>query len=169
MTKEDFAIHHIFGTSLLLGPEINSKPTASLPFKLVHPVARIPTRSTDGSAGLDLYAADWSPYGDHMIQYDTGVAVAIPDGYVGLVFPRSSITGTNLRLANCVGVIDSDYRGTIKLRFDVLHHDDSDPNYGVGDRIGQLVLIPAPRFEPVQVDELPSTERGEGSFGSTGT
>jgi len=139
-----------------------------LQFQLLHPDSKLPTRATDGSAGLDLYCHSSNPYGKSMVEYDTGVAVAIPEGYVGLVVPRSSISGTNMRLANCVGVIDSDFRGEIRLRFDVLNYPDSAIDYDVGDKIGQLVIVPAPQFSPVAVDELPATGRGNGSFGSSG-
>lgn len=141
----------------------------TLSFKLEHPEAKLPTRGSAGAAGLDLYAVSEKPFGQNMLEYDTGVAVAIPHGYVGLVFPRSSITGTCLRLANCVGVLDPDYRGTIKLRFDFANHNqDSDRSYNVGERIGQLVIVPCMMWEPREVQELPETERGSGGFGSSG-
>lgn len=140
----------------------------TIQFQLLHPESRLPTRATDGSAGLDLYCHDYKPYGDRMLEYFTGVAVAIPEGYVGLVFPRSSISGTNMRLANCVGVIDADFRGEIRLRFDVLNYPDSAIDYDVGDKIGQLLIVPSPQFSPVAVDKLPATGRGDGGFGSTG-
>lgn len=136
--------------------------------KIIHPKGKLPTRATDGSCGLDLYAAAWKPFGDTMMEYDTGIAVAIPEGYVGLVFPRSSITGTSLRLGNSVGVIDRDYRGTIRFRFDNLMLKDSERHYDVGDKIGQLVLVPCPVFESVEVADLPETARGSNGFGSTG-
>jgi len=84
-----------------------------LQFQLLHPDAKLPTRGSEHAAGLDLYAASWAFFGNNMIAYNTGVAVAIPEGYVGLVFPRSSVTGTSLRLGNAVAVIDSDFRGPI--------------------------------------------------------
>lgn len=153
------AARHIFPPS--------EKPTLS--FKLCHPNAKLPTRANPGDAGLDLYAATEKPFGQNMVEYDTGVAVAIPPGYVGLVFPRSSITGTCLRLANCVGVIDSGYRGTIKFRFDFANHNqDSDRSYNVGERIGQLVIVPCMMWEPQEVEELPETARGASGFGSSG-
>lgn len=150
------------------GHNVPNTIARTLQVQLLHPSAKLPTRGSEHAAGLDLYAASWMPYGESMIQYDTGVAVAIPEGYVGLLIPRSSVTGTSLRLANSCGVLDPDFRGSIKFRFDALNLPDSEPNYGIGDRIGQLVIVPAPRFEPIQVDELPATTRGEGSFGSSG-
>lgn len=140
----------------------------NLQFQLKHPDAKLPTRGTEGSAGLDLYAVDWDMMeGIAALEYSTGLAVAIPEGYVGLLFPRSSITNVDIRLANCVGVIDSDYRGEIKMRFDRIGEGPVE-HYFAGDKIGQLVIVPCPRFDPVQVDSLPETQRGTGGFGSTG-
>ena len=90
--------------------------------------------------------------------------MAIPTGYVGLLFPRSSVTKTDLRLANCVGVIDSDYRGPIKVVFDRK----GKRSYNVGDRVAQLVIVPAPHLDIIEVDELDDTDRGINGFGSTG-
>lgn len=140
----------------------------SLAVQLLYPEAKLPTRGSEHAAGLDLYAAWVSGFGSRMLEIGTGIAVAIPERYVGLIFPRSSITVTSLRLANCVGVIDSDYRGEIKLRFDDVEYNDSERPYEVGDRIGQLILMPVPRFEPVQVESLPETTRGNGGYGSSG-
>jgi len=96
------------------------------------------------------------------------LAIEIPDGYVGLIFPRSSNSKTDLYLTNHVGVIDSGYRGEIMFKFRPrntlldarIHH--------VGDRIGQLIVIPYPKVKLVESDELSDTERGDGGFGSTG-
>lgn len=115
----------------------------------------------------------------HLLLYRTGIAVEIPRGYVGLLVPRSSVaTKTDLSLANSVGVIDSDYRGEIMAVFRI--HDYNLPRhseehggyafteYEAGDRVCQLVVVPCPQFECVEVDELETTARGEGGFGSTG-
>lgn len=150
------------------GHSVPNTAERMLQFQLLHPEAKLPTRASDGSAGLDLYCHSANAYGKTMIEYNTGVAVAIPEGYVGLLVPRSSITGTSLRLANSVGVIDSDYRGPIKMRFDHNHLPDSDRPYDFGDKIGQLVIVPCPAFMPVKVDSLPETARGQGGFGSSG-
>lgn len=126
-----------------------------------HSAARVPFKATVGAAGFDLTAVTIE-YCYSYTEYDTGIAVAIPEGYVGLVFPRSSISKKyQMSLANSVGVIDSDYRGTIKLRF----REPAD-GYEVGDRIGQLVIVPIPQvtFEEGYLDE---TNRGHGGFGST--
>lgn len=136
--------------------------------KRLCPDAKLPTRSTSSSAGLDLYAYSEEPFGSCMVAYNTGIAVEIPEGYTGFIFPRSSITGTSMRLGNACAVIDSDFRGEIQLRFDDLNLPDSNRNYQVGDRIGQLILLATPRFEVVEVQELSQTTRGAGGFGSSG-
>ena len=97
----------------------------------------------------------------------------IPKGYVGLVFPRSSIRKTDLSLTNCVGVIDSGYRGEIQATFKKIFGKNDvrldELDYNVGDRIAQIMIIPYPSVTFVEVDELSQTDRGEGGFGSTGS
>jgi len=133
--------------------------------------AKLPQPASDGAAGADLVAISEKfkrEKNGPLWEYDTGVAVEIPKGHVGLVFPRSSITvKTTLTLGNGVGVIDSDYRGTIKFQFRNANQFLT-TKYNVGDRIGQIVVMPIvlPEFE--SVEELSDTERGEGGFGSTG-
>jgi dUTP pyrophosphatase len=130
-----------------------------------------PIYSTDGAAGLDLRACAYKIDPDnHYIEYFTGIALEIPDGHVGLVFPRSSISKKELRLANAVGVIDSDYRGEIILRFKFppKRFWASLQRYELGDRIGQIIILPYPRIEFEEVDELSDTVRADGGFGSTG-
>ena len=103
------------------------------------------------------------------ITYGTGLAIEIPEGFVGLVFPRSSIRKTDLSLSNSVGVIDSGYRGEIQATFNQKSlSKDGQILYGVGDRICQLMIIPHPHVDFIEVQELNNTERGEGGFGSTG-
>lgn len=130
--------------------------------------AVIPAYSKPGDAGLDLVATsikveDHNKYG--YFEYGTGLAVEIPQGYVGLIFPRSSISNTGMMLTNSVGVIDSGYRGEIKARFKYIS---GTPSYNVGDKIAQLIIIPYPSVEFEEVEELSNTDRGEGGFGSTG-
>ena len=128
--------------------------------ELRHPDAVIPKHETNGAAGMDLKAVS-KEEGLYYTEYDTGLAVAIPEGYVGLVFPRSSISKkAGMSLANAVGVIDSDYRGTIRCRF-------RGNQYEAGEKVAQLVVI---QHEHVQFEEdyLGDTERGDGGFGSTG-
>lgn len=146
-----------------------------LKFKKLDDRAVIPHRGSAGAAGIDLTAIDrileWDETGGKLysiVSYDTGLAVEIPDGYVGLLFPRSSVYKKPLRLANSVGVIDSDYRGPIKFKYDLHSATDLEQAYAVGDRVGQLVILPIPYFRVVEVDELSSTDRDLGGFGSTG-
>jgi dUTP pyrophosphatase len=136
--------------------------------KKVKDTATVPKYATYGDAGVDLVAV--SKHSDMMnmtVTYDTGLAVEIPEGYVGLVFPRSSVRKYDLQLSNSVGVIDSGYRGTIQFTFRILDVD-SPKMYEIGDRIGQLIVLPYPIVNFIEVDELSNTVRGEGGFGSTG-
>lgn len=165
--------------------------------------AVIPQYAKPGDAGLDLTAVSkWTDdYGN--VCYGTGLAFEIPEGYVGLIFPRSSVSKMSLSLANSVGVIDSGYRGEVIFKFKpslVLGDmDDSisqDPYtwgmdkvytivpgevpymnsnmgtwdfdyYEIGDRVGQIIILPYPKIEIVEVDELKDSERGTNGFGST--
>lgn len=141
-------------------------------FKKLHPEARTPTKAHITDAGFDLYSLDngFFLHENHQLQLSTGIAVEIPKGYVGLIFPRSSICNTNLSLTNSVGVIDSGYRGEIKFKFRT-HLSDLDINktsYNKGSKIGQLIVIPYPEIELVKVDELSDSERGTNGFGSSG-
>lgn len=144
-----------------------------LKVKLLKPDAIVPTKGTSNSAGYDIYAySDATKEMDQkgfLLKYKTEIAVEIPQGYVGLIFPRSSISNTPLSLANSVGVIDSDYRGEIIFKFRD-HSSGFSPRlvYKKGDRIGQLVIVPNPDFKIELAEELSETERGEGGFGSTG-
>lgn len=129
----------------------------------------LPTRGTTNSAGMDLTAISKEVVdnGKHgYVNYGTGLAFAIPEGHVGLLFPRSSISKTGLILSNSVGVIDSDYRGEVTMRFK--HIKDTD-DYNIGDRIGQLVIIPYPQVTFEEVSELDETVRGACGYGSTGS
>lgn len=135
--------------------------------KLLSKAARMPERATDGSAGLDFYATSVKRHDPHMYEYSTGISMEIPKGHVGLIFPRSSIYKTSLMLSNCVGVIDSDYRGEIKFLFRNVEGQSQRQPYGGEDKIGQMVIMPIPKVELVDADDLSKTERGEGGFGST--
>ena len=132
--------------------------------KKLHPDAVIPRYAKAGDAGLDLTAVEIVADGS-LLTYKTGLAVEIPDGYVGLLFPRSSVYKTGQTLTNCVGVIDSGYRGEIMMKFSF---SPQGLEYEVGDRIGQLLIMPYPKVEFVEVDELSETSRGSGGYGSTG-
>jgi dUTP pyrophosphatase len=137
-----------------------------LKIKKLHPEAVIPCYAKAGDAGMDLVAIseEWNK-DNTMVTYDTGLSLEIPEGYVGLLFPRSSVSKTTLNLANSVGVIDSGYRGSLMLKFRYLEEGDV---YDVGDRVAQLVIMKLPFVEITEVAELSSSERGEGGFGSTG-
>jgi len=133
--------------------------------KLV-PEAVIPSYAKPGDAGMDLVATSKIIDEHNNTVYGTGIAMEIPRGYVGLIFPRSSNAKTDLYLTNHVGVVDSDYRGEIMFKFRATR---LFPNeYLIGDRIGQIIILPYPAVQFVESDELSSTERGEGGFGSTG-
>ena len=99
-----------------------------------------------------------------------GIALEIPDGFVGLVFPRSSVRNTDLSLSNCVGVVDSKYRGELQATFNKkgVSQIDGGHTYMVGDRVAQIMILPYPQIHFEEVEELSNTERGEGGFGSTG-
>lgn len=137
--------------------------------KKLNDKAVIPTRGTNGSAGLDLTAVS-REYKHGFIEYDTGLAIELPKNHVGLIFPRSSISNTTLTLCNSVGVLDCDYQGSIKFRFRQTEENQfKQVNYKPGDRIGQLIVIPYPDLEILQVEEFSiKTERGSGGYGSTG-
>ena len=145
--------------------------------------AVIPKYAKQGDAGMDLVATSKEYDGDGNTVYGTGLAFEIPKGYVGLLFPRSSNAKTDLRLTNSVGVLDSCYRGEVmfKYRNDNFSNMSDDykvhlfngniaftNEYNVGDRIGQILILPYPKIEFVEVEELSKTERGEGGYGSTG-
>ena len=148
--------------------------------KKINPLAQIPTYAKDGDAGMDVIATSIISDTPTQITYGLGIALEIPNGFVGLVFPRSSIRKTGLQLSNSVGVIDSGYRGELQATFNKLFGGEAmydemkvkeiQPNdfYKVGDRVAQIMIIPHPPIEFDAVDELSDTERGEGGFGSTG-
>jgi dUTP pyrophosphatase len=142
---------------------------ASLGFRLLAQDARLPTRAHDGDAGLDLYAAEAATLapGDRR-SVGTGVAVALPPGTAGLVVPRSGLAARHgITLVNTPGIIDAGYRG--ELRVLLLNTDRAEPfAVRVGDRIAQLVVVRVEPVEPVAVDDLADSERGNGGFGSSG-
>ena len=135
--------------------------------KKLHPNAVVPKYAKSGDAGLDLTAVEIINDEGFQVTYKTGLAFEIPLGYVGLLFPRSSIRNYQLSLSNAVGVVDSGYRGEIQFTFNKLAGIPS-KKYEVGDRIGQLIILPYPSIELVELDNLSDTERGVGGFGSSG-
>ena len=135
--------------------------------KKLHPDAVIPKYSKPGDAGLDLTAVEVINDERFQVTYRTGLAMEIPLGYVGLLFPRSSIRNYEISLSNCVGVIDSGYRGEIQFTFNKNGGIPS-KRYEKGDRVGQIIIMPYPEIEFVELDNLTETVRGEGGFGSSG-
>ena len=129
--------------------------------------AVIPTYAKDGDAGMDLVATTIVNEEAFQITYGLGVAMEIPKGFVGLVFPRSSIRKYDLSLTNCVGVIDSGYRGELQATFRK-ERGVASKKYEIGDKVCQIMIIPHPPIQFEEVEELNNTERGEGGFGSTG-
>ncbi len=133
--------------------------------------AKLPFRATEGSAGADLYACSGediliAPGERKMIP--TGIAIELPDSGTGaFVFPRSSVSSKfGVSLANCVGVVDSDYRGEVIVP--LINHSDKPYTVHDGDRIAQMVIMPVIAADYSETDELGSTDRGSGGFGSTG-
>lgn len=141
-------------------------------FKKLHEEAKLPTQAYPGDAGYDIYAVSEkfipSPTGP-IWEYETGIAVEIPDGYVGLLCARSSVTTkTTFSLGNGVGIIDSKYRGSLKFQFrDTKPHGALTKKFDLKNAIGQLVIIPFHSSPAEFVDELSSTERGTNGFGSS--
>lgn len=129
--------------------------------------AVVPKYSKVGDAGLDLTATSMSENALYM-EYGTSLAIEIPDGYVGLIFPRSSLSNYHLSMANAVGVIDCNYRGEIKFRFKKTLDKPYEKLYTIGERVGQLIIIPYPSIELVEAEELSESSRGALGFGSSG-
>lgn len=134
--------------------------------KKTNELAIIPKYAHSTDAGMDLVAVSMNET-DKYIEYDTGIAIEIPKGYVGLVFPRSSVSKLDLIQANSVGVIDSSYRNSIKVRFKKLK-DNEACVYVPGERIAQLIILPYPMIGFNEVEKLSDSDRGLGGFGSTG-
>lgn len=154
--------------------------------------AVIPFYATEGAAGMDMtcVSAEDDEFGN--LVYHTGLAFEIPQGYVGLLFPRSSNSKKDLDLSNCVGVIDSDYRGEVTFKYRPRYFDLVGTRfsrwflgkvlkkecfwirnmlgavYAVGDRVGQIVIMKHPKITFVEVDNLSETKRGNGGYGHTG-
>lgn len=134
--------------------------------KKLSPMAIMPTRAHESDAGFDLYVNSYN-FGEFaLVEYCFGIAIEIPVGYVGLIFPRSSIKNYSLRLSNSVGVIDSGYRGELKAVFELT--DTGKTKYNFGDRAAQLVIMKLPDVELVEASELSDSGRGKGGYGSSG-
>jgi dUTP pyrophosphatase len=135
-------------------------------FKKSSPMAENPSKANDGDAGFDLTAIECNET-DKYVEYNTGICVEIPDGYMGMLACRSSVSKKDLLLCNGVGIIDSGYRGELKFRFKKTKGSESDI-YTIGERVGQLVIFPIPFIVPIESQTLDDSERGEGGFGSSG-
>lgn len=139
--------------------------------KLLHEDAVIPTYAKLGDAGMDLTATSKEYDEDGNVVYGTGLAFEIPSGHVGYVFPRSSNSKKDLLLSNSVGVIDSGYRGEVMFKFKMtcgFIDNNHGCDYSIGDRIGQIIIMPIPQIEFNEVDTLENSERGSNGFGSSG-
>jgi dUTP pyrophosphatase len=138
-------------------------------FKKLIKEAVTPSFGKEGDAGMDLTAITVDRKSSDYIEYNTYIAVEIPEGHVGLLFPRSSVSKTSLILANSVGVVDSNYRGPIKFRFkNTSMTKGHEGTYSEGDRVGQLVIMPIPVITLKEVGELTESSRGDKGFGSSG-
>ena len=148
-----------------------------------HENAVIPEYQNYGDAGMDLVATEKIKDNAFQLWFKTGLKIEIPNGYVGLIYPRSSISKKDLMLANSVGVIDSGFRGEVQVRFNKtgdfhpyryqvgeiqVRFNKNITEYQVGDRIAQLIILPYPQVSFNEVDSLEDSERGKGGFGSTG-
>lgn len=150
--------------------------------KRLVPEAVMPKKAHSTDAGYDLVAVSRSVDESGAVVYGTGLAMEIPEGYVGLVFPRSSIAKKDLALSNAVGCVDSGYRGEVMAKFKpslsvrraadipelTLVSMKCKEIYEVGDRIAQLVIMKLPDVQLIESEELSESERGEGGYGSSG-
>ena len=141
--------------------------------KKLHENAVLPRYAKEGDAGLDIVTVDSGTTVDYdkYVEYKTGLAFEIPAGYVGLLFPRSSISNYTLSLCNCVGVLDSGFRGEVTFRFlcTLSLGGLIKKEYKAGDKIGQLLIMPYPTITPMWSENLSDTQRGFGGYGSSGT
>lgn len=148
-----------------------SAQTLSLKVKKLHPDAKAPSKAHADDAGLDLTAVsrEWDRI-THCWVYDFGIAMEIPQGHAGFIFPRSSSCKTPVSLTNCVGVVDAGYRGSVKAYFrEHLHAGFLEANLPkAGERVAQMVIMPFPAVEVTVVDELSPSLRGTNGWGSSG-
>ena len=162
-------------------------------FKKINENAVTPKKAHKSDAGFDLTATSKEYDNDGNVVYGTGLAFEIPEGFVGLLFPRSSNSKRHLILSNCVGILDSGYRGEVMFKFkttcqtinpfklawtllfrkkqmtsEVINVFTNGKDYNIGDRIGQMIIIPYPEIEFIEAETLSESDRGEGGYGSTG-
>lgn len=136
--------------------------------KRLNELAMLPTKAHATDAGFDLYTTSKTYDNDGNVVYGCGLAFEIPEGYMGLVFPRSSNAKKSLLLSNSVGVIDSGYRGEVTAKFKRLFLISQGNEYAIGERYAQLIVLPIPAVEFVEAEELSESERGVGGYGSSG-
>lgn len=158
---------------------MKNKKSQELKVVLIDDKAKLPTKAyDDGDVGFDCYVHskthvyDTLPKQDDFtyvkyIDYNLGIKVQIPEGYFGMIVPRSSLTDRDSILKSSVGIIDSNYRGEIKLRLTPIFGQLMNDEYEIGDKCCQLILIEQPNISIKQVDELDESLRGEGGFGSS--
>ena len=135
--------------------------------KRLNELAMLPTKAHATDAGFDLYATSKIYDNDGNVVYGCGLAFEIPEGYMGLIFPRSSNAKKSLILSNSVGVIDAGYRGEVTAKFKRLCPI-SQGEYAIGERFAQLIVMPIPAVEFEEAEELSESERGVGGYGSSG-
>ena len=153
-------------TSVDLAGQILGSYSSQIPVVLLNDKAKMPTKAHTSDAGWDLYAANSTIISEHQRKtIETGIALEIPNGYVGLIWPRSGLS-VKQGIDVLAGVVDSGYRGEIK----VCLYNTSKDNVVIesGDRIAQILIQPVSQMEMMAVDSLSDTERGEGGFGSSG-
>lgn len=145
------------------------RETATVQVQILNELADVPVAARAGDAGFDLRSmVNASITAGRGWLVPTGLAVAIPEGFAGFVLPRSGLAiKYGISVVNSPGLIDSGYRGEVKVR--LINHGYDQFNVQAGDRIAQLVILPVPAVEFQVVDALPESERGEGGFGSTGS
>lgn len=140
-----------------------------LKFKRMHDNAVLPVKGREGDAAFDLVATEEVvDLENRNLTYKLGWAVEIPTGYVGLLAARSSVTNKDIILGNSVGIIDENYRGELMVKFKSTIPRGA-RKYDVGERVAQLMVVPVLNLQPIEVPELSESNRGEGSFGSSGT
>lgn len=160
----------LLSNDIMTAPEFNTQvkiPAVTVKIKKLTENAVIPSYSKAGDAGMDLTITSEIENTSFSVTYGFGIALEIPRGYVGLVFPRSSVRNQELLLSNSVGVIDSGYRGELQATFKKTNGLDS-LKYKVGERGAQIIIMPHPNIELIEFMDLGDSERGDGGFGSTG-
>ena len=173
-TNEDFNEKNLkLHNEKILNLKIKMQTTLNVKTKILDPSIPTPALqyAKDGDAGIDLTATSKSYENDGNVVYGTNRAFEIPEGYVGLLFPRSSNSKKDLLLSNSVGILDSGYRGEVMFKYKSTIWDGSygyGNSYQIEDRVGQLIILPYPKIQFEEVSELSETERGTGGYGSTG-